>query len=148
LNELTLEKYGFIVMKLLKFLPFLLLASLSACFQNDFVPPPNAPVINKAPVLPVLETGEPSIRSNGSIRIVGQVYDVGQKPILEHGHTWSTDGSQVGLNYITTFGERVVQGSFVTEINDPEKGETYYIQAYAISVVGTVYGEVETISID
>ena len=75
-----------------------LLTLFASCFDQGNIDPVNDQTVNKGPVLPVIETGTPMLISGTEIKIVAQISDVGKKPIIEHGHTWSTDQSQESLD--------------------------------------------------
>ena len=63
----------------------------------------------------------------------------GDAPVTERGVCWSTSGTPtVNDNHIAV-GSGL--GSFTTTITGLEIGTTYHVRAYAISSVGTVYGD-------
>ena len=121
---------------------------LSSCGEGQDIDPQSSSGTNqnKGSVLPVLETGIPMQVDGNLLQVRGQIKELGKKEILEYGHSWSLTNTTNSLQNVTTFGARSNTGTFQTEI-EVQKGNTYFIQAYAISVVGTTFGEVQQIEI-
>ncbi|MEO1099262.1 MAG: hypothetical protein AAFX57_16140, partial [Bacteroidota bacterium] len=78
---------------LIRFAKLLLLGLLfSACFNGSEVQPsgPQNKSVNNGSVLPLLGNDVIEQVNRTSANITGRITELGRKPILEHGHTWST----------------------------------------------------------
>lgn len=133
---------------LIRFAKLLLLGLLfSACFNGSEVQPsgPQNKSVNNGSVLPLLGNDVIEQVNRTSANITGRITELGRKPILEHGHTWSTTSDPSNASMITTLGERNNSGTFKSKLINLESDTEYHVRAYAITVVGTVYGTITTL---
>lgn len=129
---------------LLQYLAMFLIVVLPACDPQeiDAISPQQqkAPSVTPSPI-PVVATGQVDNISNHSASIVGQIIEVGVRPINEYGHTWNILGGSSNKVNVALHGRRLNAGSFSSDLNDLLPGTTYEVKAFAITVVGTAYGE-------
>jgi peptidoglycan/xylan/chitin deacetylase (PgdA/CDA1 family) len=88
--------------------------------------------------LPALNTAAISSVTSSSASAGGNVSDDGGAPITERGVCWSTTSNPTVSNFKIVNGSG--GGSFTCSIIGLNSGTTYYVRAYAINSVGTVYG--------
>ena len=85
---------------------------------------------------PVTNIGSHSVTCGGTV-----IY-AGEENIMVRGVCWNTSPNPTANHSHTTDGNGV--GHFTSQLTDLNPGTTYYVRAYATSVLGTVYGnEVE-----
>ena len=70
----------------------------------------------------------------------GNLTDIGDSAVTEHGHVWATDPNPTTADFKTTLGARGV-GVFESDLVGLTPGETYYVRAYATNTQGTAYGD-------
>jgi uncharacterized protein (TIGR02145 family) len=88
----------------------------------------------------IIQTGSPTNESCNSAEITGQILDLGESNIVQHGHCWSTNPEN--LNKKSSLGARASRGSFTSTLQDLSPDTKYYIKAYATDANGkTVYGD-------
>ena len=92
------------------------------------------------------EAGEPLVITEGisnitstSVTLFGQIEDIGNAPVTEHGHCWSISSSPTINDSKTSLGAIGV-ASFKSNISDLTQNTSYYYRAYATNSFGTVYG--------
>ena len=92
------------------------------------------------------EAGEPLVITEGisnitstSVTLFGQIEDIGNAPVTEHGHCWSISSSPTINDSKTSLGAIGV-ASFTSNISDLTQNTSYYYRAYATNSFGTVYG--------
>jgi len=90
--------------------------------------------------------GEPTVVTIGSSNVTastvdleGEITGIGDAPVIEHGHCWSTNSSPTINDSKTSLGSIGV-ASFVSVASDLTHNTTYYYRAYATNSFGTVYG--------
>jgi len=90
--------------------------------------------------------GEPSVITEGVINITstsanlfGQIEDIGNAPVTEHGHCWSTSSSPTINDEKTSLGPIGVS-SFNSNTSNLTQNTTYFYRAYATNSFSTVYG--------
>ena len=89
--------------------------------------------------LPTVITNNASDITYTSATCSGEVTAEGDAPVTERGICWTTSGTPTVNGYHIALGSGL--GSFTTTITGLETGTTYHVRAYAISSVGTVYGD-------
>ena len=92
------------------------------------------------------EAGEPLVITEGisnitssSVTLFGQIEDIGNAPVTEHGHCWSLISSPTINDSKTSLGAIGVV-SFTSNASDLTQNTTYYYRAYATNSFNTVYG--------
>lgn len=90
--------------------------------------------------------GEPTVLTAGSSNVTattvdldGDILGIGDSPVTQHGHCWSTN-SQPTINDSKTSLGSIGVASFVSVASDLTHNTTYYYRAYATNSFGTVYG--------
>ena len=77
----------------------------------------------------------------------GNVTDLGDSAVTQHGHCWSESNNPTTSDSKTTLGAKAATGAFTSAITGLDASTTYYVRAYATNSYGTVYGvEVELIT--
>ena len=74
------------------------------------------------------------------VEVEGEVIDGGEGEIIARGICWGTEPSPTIMEGNHTV-EGTGLGSFTSSITGLVRGVTYYVRAYAINSIGTVYGE-------
>jgi len=92
------------------------------------------------------EAGEPLVITEGisnitstSVTLFGQIEDIGNAPVTQHGHCWSISSSPTINDSKTSLGAIGVT-PFNSNASDLTQNTTYYYRAYATNSFGTVYG--------
>ena len=92
------------------------------------------------------EAGEPLVITEGisnitssSVTLFGQIEDIGNAPVTEHGHCWSLISSPTINDSKTSLGAIGVD-SFTSNASNLTQNTTYYYRAYATNSFSTVYG--------
>jgi PKD repeat protein len=94
----------------------------------------------------IIETGPVIDISCISAEISGQLIDLGESDIIQHGHCWSEDANPTkdGSN-ISSLGSISSRGSFTSEITGLLPDTKYYVRAYATNSKGiTTYGDTKS----
>jgi len=88
---------------------------------------------------PIVKTDR-TINVEGSIATGrGEIVDVGDDPVTQHGHCWSTSANPTTSDSKTENGTSTAV-VFTSDITGLTQGTTYYIRAYATNSYGTNYG--------
>jgi uncharacterized protein (TIGR02145 family) len=118
------------------FLPLCILAIFFSCERFDY-----ERVI-------IIETGSVTEETSSSAKITGQLIDLGESEIVEHGHIWAEKNDNkaltVELKTKTTLGPKTTRGFITSELTDLSPETVYKVIAYATSSQGTVYGKEAT----
>jgi len=77
--------------------------------------------------------------SASSVDFEGEVTGIGDSPVTQHGHCWSTGQNPTIGDSKTSLGAIGV-GSFISNVSNLTQNTTYYYRAYATNSFGTVYG--------
>jgi len=93
-----------------------------------------------APSLANVTTGSASDISFTSFNVSGNILDLGNTSVTEHGHCWSTSQNPTTSNGKTTYGEGTV-GNFLSTVSGLQQNTTYYIKSYATNSAGISYGD-------
>ncbi len=96
---------------------------------------PELPTVITKPITDITST---SAKSGGNVTFAGGVN------ILERGICWSTNHLPTTTDTHISSGSGT--GSYNSNITGLTAGTTYYVRAYAINVVGTSYGDEETLT--
>ena len=75
--------------------------------------------------------------------MVGDITSIGDAPITEHGHCWSTVSNPTISNSKTQLGPGNIS-QFSSNVLNLNIGETYYYKAYVTNSLGTAYGQENT----
>ncbi len=78
----------------------------------------------------------------------GDIVDLGDAAVTEHGHVWSTSQTPDTSDSKTTLGAKPQVGQFESFLTGLTPGTTYYIRAYATNSNGTSYGSQVSIGTD
>ena len=100
------------------------------------------------------EAGEPFVKTEGvsnitstSVTLYGKIEQIGNAPVTEHGHCWSTSSSPtITINDDKTSFGSIGVASFNSNASDLTHNTTYYYRAYATNSFGTVYGSSKSFS--
>jgi hypothetical protein len=102
--------------------------------------------------LDVSGAGEPLVITEGhstitstSVILFGQIEDIGNALVTQHGHCWSISSSPTLNDSKTSLGAIGV-ASFTSSVLDLTQNTSYYYRAYATNSFGTVYGSVMSFS--
>lgn len=90
----------------------------------------NLPVVETSPIAEIKVT-----MATGGGLVVSQ----GDAPVTQRGICWSTNTNPTITDNFTNNG--VGMGSFVSEMQELNENQTYYVRAYAINEYGISYGE-------
>ena len=90
--------------------------------------------------MPSVTTGATSNITISSSDISGNITDLGNASVTEHGHCWSTSSNPTINNNKTTLGNANATGSYNSSVTGLSPNTTYYIRAYATNSYGTSYG--------
>ena len=71
--------------------------------------------------------------------LLGDITSIGDAPVTQHGHCWSTTSNPTISNDNTQLGSAST-GSFNSSLTNLSANTTYYYKAYATNSFGTVYG--------
>jgi len=71
----------------------------------------------------------------------GEVTDLGDSAVTQHGHCWSTDHNPTIADDKTENGAKAATGLFTSTITGLDPETLYYVRAYATNTAGTVYGD-------
>ncbi len=91
-----------------------------------------------------ISTNQHSNLTATSVQSGGYISNDGGYPISSRGVVWSTSPSP-SINLVTKTSDGTGMGSFASNINGLSPNTTYYIRAYASNLIGTVYGNEDTI---
>jgi hypothetical protein len=97
----------------------------------------------KTPDVPTVITYNVTNIGTNSAQCGGDVTDDGGSLILQKGICWN-DSPNPTANLPTKSTNGIGIGSFMATMNFLQSGKTYYVRAYAINVVDTVYGSEKT----
>jgi uncharacterized protein (TIGR02145 family) len=89
--------------------------------------------------LPSITTVIISNLKHNSAESGGNVTDEGDSLVTEYGVCWSTSENPTISDYKTVDGSG--SGSFTSQLTGLTENTTYYVRAYAVSNVGTAYGD-------
>lgn len=94
---------------------------------------------------PTVITGGISNISTTSITLEGEITGIGDAPITQHGHCWSTTPNP-NINNTTpsTSGNATAGTLFTSSVTGLSPNTNYYYKAYATNSVGTAYGNQST----
>ena len=106
----------------------ILFVSLTLCF-NSCVKKPHLPVVKTMNVAEIT----PKTATSG-----GNITDDGNLDIAYRGVCWSPTQNPTTSNYVSHDGKGT--GPFISSLTGLTPGTTYYVRAYAISSLGTGYG--------
>ena len=98
----------------------------------------------KAITIPTVTTSSARKISIISATIGGNVTDDGGATVTERGVVYSTTPNPTTSNSKVSSGSG--KGAFSCNLNDLQKGTTYYVRAYAVNQKGTAYGEEKSIT--
>ena len=94
--------------------------------------------------MPEVITGKMEFKSTTSAVFNGTITDLGDPAYTEHGFVYGTMPiPSLDNGAVNVVVEGVLPGAFNTEVSGLEVDETYHVRAYAISLAGVVYGEIE-----
>ncbi len=92
-------------------------------------------------------TGLPTVTTQATTSMVtttatgnGNVTDLGDSAVTQHGHCWNTAGLPDTDDSKTTNGAKATTGAFTSAITGLTSGTLYYVRAYATNTDGTGYG--------
>jgi uncharacterized protein (TIGR02145 family) len=91
---------------------------------------------------PKVETGIVSDITTTSAKVEGNIIDLGNVAITDHGHCWSVSSIPTILDSKTSFGTITSTGSFSSELQNLQPGTKYNLRAYAKSGNDVIYGNV------
>ncbi len=78
----------------------------------------------------------------------GDIVDLGDAAVTQHGHVWSTSQTPTTSDSKTELGAKPQVGQFESFLTGLTPGTTYYIRAYATNSNGTSYGSQVSIATD
>lgn len=84
-------------------------------------------------------TGQAIEIKTTTARVTGDIIDLGEG-IIEHGHCWSISPTPTIDDFKTELGTANKTGVYTSELTNLEVEMKYYIQGYATTEYGTVYG--------
>jgi uncharacterized protein (TIGR02145 family) len=98
----------------------------------------------------IIETGSSPDKSCNSAVLTGQLIDLGESKIIQHGHCWSEDPEpQKDLDPTNNLGSRESRGSFTSLLQGLLPDTKYYFRAFATDAKGTTaYGEEKSFTTD
>ena len=105
-------------------------------FGTVYGSPMSFPTTNGEPT--VVTVGESNITAS-TVDFQGDILGIGDSPVTQHGHCWSTN-SEPTVNDSKTSKGAIGVASFVSAASDLTHNTTYYYRAYATNSFGTVYG--------
>jgi len=88
---------------------------------------------------PTVTTGTNTNITATTIDLEGDITGIGDAPITQHGHCWSTSSNPTVNDDTTGLGSANL-GSFTSNLSNLTQNTTYYYRAYATNSFGTVYG--------
>jgi hypothetical protein len=91
---------------------------------------------------PTLATGTVANTSGTTASATGEL-TLGNYPVIQRGHCWSTSPNPTVANNRTSLGAASASGSLVSNLNGLTLNQTYYVRAYAQDSVTTFYGAAE-----
>jgi len=94
----------------------------------------------------VLITGDIEAMSGLSYQATGNIINMGEGGISQHGFCWSETPGPTVDDASNTLGEKATGGPFTATLSDFEPATTYYIRAYATSGSRTEYGKEKQIT--
>ncbi len=100
----------------------------------------------KMRVICVKTTETPEYIGATEITVKGEIIDLGEDGIIEHGHCWSTSPNPTIDNAKTQLGATTQTGFFSSALTELSSLTNYYIRAYATDNQTTVYGDEITVS--
>src|ERR1035437_5699757 len=78
-----------------------------------------------------------------SANVAATVTSIGNTPITQHGHVWSsTNNTPTIADSLTSLGPLSVPATYTSSLSNLSAGTIYYARAYAVNTGGTVYGNV------
>jgi len=90
-------------------------------------------------------TGDVSNITMTSAMVDGDITDLGNTTVTQHGHCWSTNPNPTTNNSKTTLGQAIATGPYSSTLNELMPDSIYYFKAYATNDAGTSYGEQKTV---
>jgi hypothetical protein len=89
---------------------------------------------------PLVSTTKSDFITSTTAKLSGGVIDIGDAPVTEHGHCWSTNSIPTINDSKTSLGAIGV-ASFTSNSPNLTQNTIYYYRAYATNSIGTAYGE-------
>ena len=93
-------------------------------------------------------SGLPTVTTQATTDIVtttatgnGNITDLGDTSVTEHGHCWNTTGNPTTSDSKTTNGSAAAIGAFTSRLTGLTSSTLYYVKAYATNTAGTSYGQ-------
>jgi len=93
-----------------------------------------------------VKTDEITVNTDNSIIAYATINSLGVKPIINHGHCWSTISSSPDLNFSSehnSLGNNTKLGSYSSKIKNLISGRVYYVRAYVTDGSKVYYGEIK-----
>ena len=90
--------------------------------------------------LPLVTTADITDITDKSATANGTLDDLGYRNFSQHGFCWNTTGDPTTADLKTELGVAVSTGAINSAISSLSENTTYYVKAYAVNDVGTVYG--------
>lgn len=80
-----------------------------------------------------------------SANVAATVTSIGNAPITQHGHVWSSINQIPTItDSLTSLGALPAPATYTSSLSNLSAGTVYYVRAYAVNTGGTVYGNVVT----
>tara|TARA_B110001450_G_C17659506_1_gene496636 strand:- start:959 stop:3121 length:2163 start_codon:yes stop_codon:yes gene_type:complete len=90
-------------------------------------------------------TGSYNNITSSTVDLVGQITDIGDASVTQHGHCWSINNNPTINNSKTNLGSSNI-GSFTSNVTNLIANTIYYYRAYATNTFGTTYGSQKSIT--
>lgn len=90
---------------------------------------------------PTVNTESVVSTSSTSALVYGDILDLGDPYLIQHGICWNTSGNPDLNDNITEEGNLETIGEFTSSMNNLSEDTTYYIRTYASNQMGTEFGE-------
>ena len=88
-----------------------------------------------------LETGAAVELTSSTVNLEGNIIDLGEMTVEQHGHCWSTTPDPTIDNNLKNLGEATSVGSFTSEVSELDANTPYYYKAFAVSGGQSYYGD-------
>ncbi|KKL63192.1 hypothetical protein LCGC14_2177550, partial [marine sediment metagenome] len=102
-----------------------------------------------------VDVGSPTVTTQAVTSILettatgnGNVTDLGDSGVTQHGHCWATSTDPTTSDSKTTNGAKGATGAFTSSITGLSTGITYFVRAYATNLGNTSYGDNVTFETD
>jgi len=82
----------------------------------------------------------PSDITSSTINITGEVYSIGELPLIQHGVCWNTTGNPTVNDLKTDEGSMVEAEQFITQMTGLYPGTVYYVRSYMSNGKAIIYG--------